>query len=367
VAYSTTATSDDLRARRKAAAAECTRWLTGRRLSVADTLRQLADVATEEERDGYGNGGEVALLEQEVAELLGKPAAVFMPTGVAAQQSVLRVYADRAGTQRVAVHGLSHFLQHELNALEEVHQLRIERLTSDPRQPRPDELAAIPGKLAAVALELPLRDGGFVLPTWDELVVFAGACADRGVPLHLDGARLWESTPYLEHSLAEVAALASTVYVSFYKGLGGLSGAAVAGPADVIAEVRRWQRRLGSNVYTLFPYAVSAREGLRKVLPRMGDLHQRAVELSAALQANGFRVFPEPPHTNSFRVYAPVPADRIELAAIRRMEATREAMSYTWQAADVPGWSWVELVVTPDTLGWPVDEVAKGFGELLED
>ncbi|TDO52752.1 L-threonine aldolase [Kribbella sp. VKM Ac-2527] len=367
MAYSTTATSDDLRARRKAAAAECTRWLTGRRLPVAETLRQLADVATEDERDGYGNGGEVALLEQEVAELLGKPAAVFMPTGVAAQQSVLRVYADRAGTQRVAVHGLSHFLQHELNALEEVHHLRIERLTSDPRQPRPDELAAIPGKLAAVTLELPLRDGGFVLPTWDELVVFAGACADRGVPLHLDGARLWESTPYLEHSLAEVAALASTVYVSFYKGLGGLSGAAVAGPADVVAEVRRWQRRLGSNVYTLFPYAVSAREGLRKVLPLMGELHQRAVELSAALQANGFRVFPEPPHTNSFRVYAPVPADRIELAAIRRMEVTREAMSYTWQAADVPGWSWVELVVTPDTLAWPVDEVAKGFAELLED
>ena len=367
MAYSTTATSDDLRARRKAAAAQCTRWLTGRRRSVADTLRQLADAATEDERDGYGNGGEVALLEQEVAELLGKPAAVFMPTGIAAQQSVLRVYADRAGTQRVAVHGLSHFLQHELSALEEVHHLRIERLTSDPRQPRPDELSAIPGKLAAVALELPLRDGGFVLPTWDELVLFAGACAERGVPLHLDGARLWESTPYLEHSLAEVAALASTVYVSFYKGLGGLSGAAVAGPTDVVAEVRRWQRRLGSNPYTLFPYAVSAREGLRKVLPMMGELHQRAVELSAALQATGFRVFPEPPHTNSFRVYAPVPADRIELAAIRRMETTREAMSYTWQAADVPGWSWVELVVTPDTLEWPVDEVAKGFGELLED
>ena len=49
--------------------------------------------------DVYGNGGEVALLEQEVAELLGKPAAVFLPTGILAQQGVLRVYADRAGTQ----------------------------------------------------------------------------------------------------------------------------------------------------------------------------------------------------------------------------------------------------------------------------
>ena len=365
--YPTTTASEDLRSRRKAAAAECTRWLSGRKIPVSQRLRALADAATEEEPDGYGSGGEVELLEKEVAELLGKPAAVFVPSGIMAQQSALRVYADRAGTRRVALHGLSHFLQHELNALEEVHHLRIERLTSEPRQPRPDELAAIPGRLAAVALELPLRDAGFVLPSWDELVVFSEACAERGVPLHLDGARLWESTPYLEHSLAEVAALASTVYVSFYKGLGGLSGAAVAGPEDVIAEVRRWQRRLGGNVYTLFPYAVSARDGLRDVLPLMADLHEKAVELAAALQSRGFRVFPEPPHTNSFRVYAPRPAEQMEESAVRRMEATRESISGPWQPADVPGWSYVELVVTPDTLRWETDEAAKALAELLEE
>jgi threonine aldolase len=358
-------TSDDLRARRKAAAENCERWLSMHRPPVADRLQQLVDVATEAQSDVYGSGGDVAVLEQEVAELLGKPAAVFMPTGIMAQQSVLRVYADRAGSSRVAVHGLSHLLQHELNALEEVHRIRVERLTSEPRQPRPDELAAIPGKLAAVTLELPLREAGFVLPTWDELVVFAEACSDRGVPLHLDGARLWESTPYLEHTLADVAALASTVYVSFYKVLGGLSGAALAGPEDVIAEVRRWQRRLGGNLFTLFPYAVAAREGLRTVLPLMDDLYQRAVELSMALQSEGFRVFPEPPHTNSFRVYAPRAADAIEAAAVRRMEATREAISAPWQPADVPGWSWVEFVVIPNTLEWEVDEAAKAFGELL--
>ena len=356
---------EDLSARRTAAADGCTRWLTGRRVPSSDALRQLADEATEDKRDAYGSGGEVELLEKEVAELLGKPAAVFVPTGILAQQSVLRVYADRAGTQRVALHGLSHFLHHELNALEEVHHLRIERMTSEPRHPRPDELTAIPGHLAAVALELPLRDAGFVLPTWDELVLFSEACVERGVPLHLDGARLWESTPYLEHSLEEVAALASTVYVSFYKGLGGLSGAALAGPEDIVAEVRRWQRRLGGTPYTLFPYAVSARAGLRNVLPLMGDLHQRAVELAATLEIAGFRVFPDPPHSNSFRVFAPRPADKIELAAVRRMEATRESISYRWQPADVPGWSWVELVVTPDTLRWDVDEVGKAFGELL--
>ncbi|GAB2668599.1 threonine aldolase family protein [Kribbella swartbergensis] len=359
-------TSDDLRARRQAAADNCERWLSMPRLPVPERLQRLAEVAGEDKPDVYGSGGDVAALEQEVAELLGKPAAVFMPTGIMAQQSVLRVYADRAGTSRVAVHGLAHLLVHELNALEEVHGLRVERLTSEPRQPRPDELTAIPGKLAAVTLELPLREAGFVLPTWDELVVFAESCAERGVRLHLDGARLWESTPYLDHTLAEIAALASSVYVSFYKVLGGLSGAALAGPEDVITEVRRWQRRLGGNLFTLFPYAVSAREGLKTVLPLMGDLYERAVELSMALQSEGFRVFPEPPHTNSFRVYAPRAAEAIDRAAIERMERTREAICQPWQPADVPGWSWVELVVTPNTLDWQVDEVAKAYGELLE-
>ena len=354
-----------MRERRKNAADNCERWLTQRRVPAADRLRQLAEVATDDLVDVYGNGGEVAALEQEVAELLGKPAAVFLPTGILAQQAVLRVYADRAGTSRVAVHGLAHLLVHELNALEEVHQLRIERLTSEPRQPRPDELAAIPGTLAAVTVELPLRDAGFVLPTWDELVVFSESCAERGVPLHLDGARLWESTPYLEHSLAEIAALASTVYVSFYKVLGGISGAALAGPEDVIAEVRRWQRRLGGNLYSLFPYAVSARNGLRTVLPLMDDLRQRAVEVAMALQSEGFRVFPEPPHTNSFRVYAPRAAESIEHAAVERMERTHESLCGPWQPADVPGWSWVELVMTPTSLEWQIDEIAKAFGELL--
>jgi threonine aldolase len=339
--------------------------LSQRRVPVAERLRGLAEVATEEQPDSYGSGGEVAALEKDVAELLGKPAAVFMPTGIMAQQSVLRVYADRAGTGRVAVHGLAHLLVHELNALEEVHHLRIERLTSETRQPRPDELAAVPGKLAAVTLELPLRDAGFVLPTWDELVVFADACTKRGVPLHLDGARLWESTPYLGHSLAEIAALASSVYVSFYKVLGGVSGAALVGPEDLVAEVRRWQRRLGGNLYSLFPYAVSARDGLRTVLPRMDDLYQRAVEVATALQSEGFRVFPEPPHTNSFRVYAPRDAASIEAAAVARMERTREALCGPWQPADVPGWSWIELVMTPTSLDWQVAEIAKAFGELL--
>ena len=176
-------------------------------------------------------------------------------------------------------------------------------------------------------MELPLREAGYLLPTWDELVVFSEHAAARGVPLHLDGARLWESAPYLGRSLAEIAALAQTVYVSFYKGLGGPAGAAVAGPADVIATARRWQRRLGGNLFTLMPYAVPARAGLRELVPRMAEFHERAGELAKALSAAGFRVLPDPPHTNAFRLFAEADAVRLDTASVEHMERTRESIT----------------------------------------
>ena len=83
-----------------------------------------------------------------------------------------------------------------------------------------DSLGVMEGVGLPVA---PLRDAGFLLPRWDDLVAFSQACRDRGVPLHLDGARIWESAPALQHSPAQIAALADSVYVSFYKGVGALA------------------------------------------------------------------------------------------------------------------------------------------------
>jgi threonine aldolase len=73
------------------------------------------------------------------------------------------------------------------------------------------------------------------------------------VALHLDGARLWECRPFYGRDYAQIAGLFDSVYVSFYKTLGGIAGAALAGPADVIAEARVWQRRQGGNLVRLFP------------------------------------------------------------------------------------------------------------------
>ena len=362
-------TEEALEQRRVAARRGCTHWLLGHGdVTPAAWLTELAGAATEDGLDRYGEGGEVAALESEVAALLGKDAAVLMPSGIMAQQAALRAWADRSSTDAVAVHGMSHLVVHELDALPELHGLRLQRLTSEPRQPTVEDLDALAGPLAAVTLELPLRDAGYLLPTWDELVAFSDAVHARGVPLHLDGARLWESAVHLGHSYEEIAALADSVYMSFYKGLGGMAGAVLAGPTDLVAEARRWQRRHGGNLFVLLPYAVGARDGLRRRLPRMPEYVARARDLAAGLsRVDGVRVLPDPPHTNAFRLFVDVPHEHLVEAGLRIAEQRKVALVLGWDAADVPGWALTEMTVGDATLDWSLDEQLTAVIEQIAD
>ncbi|MEO7746744.1 MAG: aminotransferase class I/II-fold pyridoxal phosphate-dependent enzyme [Actinomycetota bacterium] len=361
-------TPDERAARRADARRGCTRWLIGHGdLTPAAWLRELADGATEVDLDRYGDGGEVGALEREVAELLGKPAAVLMPSGVMAQQAALRSWAERSPSDAVAVHGLSHFVLHELDALSELHHLRVQHLTDEPRQPTVADLDDLAGPLAAVSLELPLRDAGYLLPTWDELVAFSDRARERGVPLHLDGARLWESQPFYDRPLAEIAALADSVYVSFYKGLGSMAGAVLAGPDDLVAQARRWRSRHGGTLFTLLPYAVGARLGLAQRLPRMATYLQRARDLAAGLDAmDGVRVLPQPPHTNAFRVFVDVPHERLDDEVVRVMTDDRVALMGFGRATEVPGWSMTELTVGDATLAWDLEDQLAALRALVD-
>ena len=108
---------DDLRALRDA----CDRALTGHGIPRADDL--LATIPPGTAVDRYGDGGVVAELEAEIAGVLGLPAAVYLPSGTMAQQSVLRVHADRRGRRTVVFHPECHLDRHEGRALERLHGL----------------------------------------------------------------------------------------------------------------------------------------------------------------------------------------------------------------------------------------------------
>jgi threonine aldolase len=359
--------SDNTRQRRLAAMRASDRILSGVRPA---TMRErLADMDAGGDLDGlpdfYGDGP-VTVLEERVAELLGAEAAVFFPTGTMAQQVALRYGADRTGRPAVALHPLGHQELHERHAYANLSGLRSVWPTTAPRNPTADEVTALAEPVGTVVVELPLRDAGFVLPSWEELTAVAAAARVIGARVHFDGARIWESTPYLAHSLAEIAGLADSTYVSFYKTIGGISGAALAGTAELSSYARAWRHRYGGKVFQQWPAALTALARLGTELPRIPEYVRHARTVATALAAlPGARVHPDPPHTHQFRLWLPHPAQVLNDAALALAEEDRVWFAAGWQDTDVPGMSTTEITVAGPALEWNTDDIAEVGARFL--
>ncbi|MBT2676602.1 threonine aldolase [Streptomyces sp. ISL-14] len=367
-----------LRKRRSAALREAPRVLS--RGGFSGTIRRrlalLMEAAPEvydldEPSDMYGNGI-VAALEERVAALLGTEAAAFFPTGTMAQQVALRCWASRTGNPTVALHALAHPEVWERGAFSQVSGLRTVRVTSEPRLPTADEIRDFDEPFGALMLELPLRDAGFVLPSWEELTELVEAARERDAVVHFDGARLWESTVHFSRPLDEIAALADSVYVSFYKSLDGFGGAALAGPKTLVEEAKTWRHRYGGMVFQQFPTALSALVGLERELPRLPEYVRHARVVAAALR-EGFaeagvawaRVHPEEPHTHEFQVWLPYEADPLMKAAVRQAEETGTYLfAAPWDRGG-PGLSFTEVSVRAAGLEWTAGEVKTAVAEFV--
>ncbi|KAL7553487.1 hypothetical protein ACHAWF_016764 [Thalassiosira exigua] len=119
--------------------------------------------------------------------------------------------------------------------------------------------------VSTLMLELPHREVGGKLTPWEEVEAMSDLCRKRGLKFHCDGARIFEaSAGYGHDSVERTARPFDAVYVSFYKGLGAVSGAMLLGDRDFCSEARVWLRRMGGNLYTVLPYAVSSWDGLRR-------------------------------------------------------------------------------------------------------
>ncbi|MER5951742.1 beta-eliminating lyase-related protein [Streptomyces sp. NPDC001904] len=322
--------------------------------------------------DVYGDGV-VADLEAKVAGLLGKEAAAFFPTGTMAQQVALRCWAGRTGSSTVALHPLAHPEVHEREALSTLSGLRTVHPTTAARQITADEVQGMDEPFGTLMLELPLRDAGFVLPTWEELKEVCEEARARDAVVHFDGARLWECTTHFGRPLDEIADLADSVYVSFYKSLGGLSGAALAGPQSFIDEARAWRHRYGGQVFHQFPQAIAALVGLERELPRLPEYVAHARVVARALR-EGFaeaglawaRVHPEEPHTQAFRVLLPYDTDVLTEASVAQAEETKTLLfGRWWPVSGAPGLSVTEVTVAAPGLEWSADDVRAAVADFV--
>ncbi|MFJ1972289.1 threonine aldolase family protein [Streptomyces sp. NPDC087903] len=338
------------------------------RLALLDSAAEVYDL--DETSDIYGNGV-VEALEEKVAGLLGKEAAAFFPTGTMAQQVALRCWAGRTGDPTVALHALAHPEVYERNAFSQVSGLRPVHVTSEPRQPTADEVRGFEEPFGALMLELPLRDAGFVLPSWEELTEVVEAARERDAVVHFDGARLWETTAHFGRSLEEIADLADSVYVSFYKSLEAFGGAALAGPRTLVEEAKTWRHRYGGALFQQFPTALSALVGLERQLPRLPEYVAQARVVAAALReglaAAGLpwsRVHPEVPHTHDFQVWLPYDVDVVSEAAIRQAEETGTVLFANAWDRKGPGLCATEVYVREAALAWTADDVKTAAAEF---
>jgi threonine aldolase len=304
---------EETRARR----ARCRTFLSGDgNVPPAELLRSIGEPVVP---DVYGDGGVVADLESMVAELLGFPAAVFLPSGTMAQAATLRVHADERDRRTVLWHPMCHLATHEGEAYSRVHALVGRAVGDHHRLLSLSDLETVAEPVAALLLELPQRDLGGQLPEWDELGAQVAWAHGHGAAAHLDGARLWEASAGYGRSPAEIASLFDTAYVSFYKGIGALPGCCVAGSQDVVAQVREWRRRLGGTLHGLWPAAASAFHLLRERLAEMPERLAHARAISAALaDVHGVRVVPDPPQTPMMHLLFAVPAEQF-VANARRL------------------------------------------------
>ena len=336
--------------------------------SPAIQLAELAEWCEQQhiEHDSYGEGQVVALLEQRVAELLGKPAAAFMPSGVMAQLIALKLHTEQHRLNRFGLHQTSHLIGHEEQAyaaLFGTHGV----LVGEPNRPiLAADLQKIKEPLACLFVELPMREIGGQLPSWLELEQLKHESRERDVTLHMDGARLWESRAFYARSYAQIAEGFDSVYVSLYKGIGAIAGAVLAGDEQFVANAKLWRRRMGGTIFRQGPLIASALMRLESRIAQMDVLYQHTILFAEGLNGiKGLTTLPRVPQCNLLHMLFDAPAEAVLEARDSIAEQHGVWLLGYAKEADHPGFSRTEFYVGDQLLAEPQERVMARYQQLM--
>ena len=287
--------------------------------------------------DSYSRGGIVEALEGRIASLLGKEAAVWLPTGTLANHLAVRLLAGPK--RRVIVQAESHLYRDSGDCAQTLSGLHlipvaqgkatfalqdVERAANDALTGRVDTA------VGAIQIESPVRRLQGERFDFEQMKAISAWARARGVGLHLDGARIFLESAYTRRPLREYAALFDTVYVSMYKYFNAASGAVLAGPASLLANLYHTRRMFGGGLNQVWPFAAVAlhfQDGFEQRFREAADVSERVI---AILSKDGnFGIERVANGTNLcrmrvFGVNAPVYRDRLEGAGITAREAQGE-------------------------------------------
>jgi threonine aldolase len=224
--------------------------------------------------------------ETEVSDYCGLQNGLFLPSGCMATGIVLAEKGKTSESKSFICHYSSHLLLHENNAYSELLGMSpiIVESNNEELEQKPLLYSQVSSFLdlsptpAILILECPHREIGGKCTPYSDLLLISEHCRRKGIWFHMDGARLWEATAFYDVSVHQLCSLFDSIYLSFYKGLGGITGAMLLGNNSFIESSRIWSRRFGGNVYSHMPNAVSCWAGFRanrdSFLQRRNALHR---------------------------------------------------------------------------------------------
>ena len=240
--------------------------------------------------DQYGEDPSTNRLQARLAELLGKEAALWLPTGTMANQVALRTLT-RPGDEVVASRE-SHAAWHEVggaaaNAGVQIHEIgQGGRFSADELRAatKPRNFAIFPTTTLVEIENTHNRAGGVVVPQ-DEVLAVCAAARELGLATFLDGARLWNASAASGLALNTLAAPFDLVAVAFSKGLGAPGGSLLAGSKALIAAADRHRRRMGGAMRQNGIFTAAALHALDHHLARLPEDHANARVFAERLAA----------------------------------------------------------------------------------
>ena len=250
-------------------------------------------------------------LEALVAETLGKEAALFFPSGSMANQAAIWVHTE-PGTE-ILCDAEAHIYPWEIAGAAALCGVQVRPVKGQGLVYRADDLRAhirTPSihapEPSLVCLENTHNGAGGAVTSVEEMRAIETVARERGLPVHIDGARLWNAATALQRPLRDLAACGDTVMVSFSKGLGAPVGACLAGPAAFVTKAHRARKRFGGGMRQNGILAAGAMHALQHNYARLAEDHASARYLSQVVDGvGGVRVVT--PDTNIVMIDLPKP------------------------------------------------------------
>lgn len=338
-------------------------WSDGLGLEPAEYARHVlaaADAGTWSP-DNYSNGGLVADIERAFAQRLGKPSAVYLPSGTLANHLAVRALAG-AG-RRVLVQADSHLYNDSgdgattLSGLSLV-PLAAGRATLTVEDVAPwierSESGRVPNRVGVISIESPVRRLDHAMADLAQTQRLCRYARERGIRLHLDGARLFNLPLHTGRGVADIAGMFDTVYVSLWKHFNGSAGAVLAGDEETISGLSHMRRMFGASLPQAWPTLALVPAHLARYEDDYANAWQAADQLLGRLEANGrFRARKVVSGTSRFFLSAPG-TDLHALAA----RAAERGVLLPGGPADAEEFA---MQVNPSLLHWSPDRVADAL------